>query len=763
MLTILGVVFFMRSSFVIGEGGIINAMLILLLAEGIILFTALSICAISTNMQIRGGGAYFMISRVLGPSYGGTIGLALYVAQSLTVVFALVGFTEAILTVFPAIGKEYFLPITLGVLFGVSALVYIGASWATKAQFLIMGVLFVSIAFIFIGGGSKFEASRFQANLHPPVVHTPKDKDIKKQAKELHKVDNLVDHIKREPQIAAKYELLRFVEELKHKDTFTFWPLFAIFFPAVTGILTGVNMSGDLKDPSKSIPRGTLLAVSVGFVIYFAQVIISGGAYERTEMITKPFEVLRNSAFLGAGFLVVFGMVSATLSSAIGDMMGAPRVLQAVARDRILAFLYPFSKGTDKTDEPRRALALTLGFQTLVVIGVAAFAGAESALDTVAIIVTMFYLWTYGMINVAAFIEKISRNPSFRPTFKYFHWSTALLGAIGCVVAAVMINFTGALIATTVVIIIQATLKRRMLASQFGNVMRGFFFERVRTNLIHLLQLPEDNRNWRPTIFVFIGNPKSWETLVTYAVWLDNARGIVRAGNVLIGDVTKMSDQRNKRIVEIEQFAQNMDVSIFPTVAVAPNVANGLTTLLQAESVRPIRSNLAVFGWGDSVRNFISRVRWAVPEDLSFIAIKATGLPEHTKIKRIDLWWNNNKSSSLSLLMAHLLRNNWEWHHSTLRVIVPAETEQKVNQLADEISQLTDSARLEVEIVPLVIAKIDKKTLHEQSSDADCIFINVDLPEDEPPEEWFDEMNQTIKDLPTTILVHSTITTDILA
>jgi len=605
ILTIFGVVLFVRSTFVIGEGGILSALIILILAETIIFFTALSICAISSNMRIRVGGAYFMISRVLGPNFGGTIGLALYVAQALSVVFAVVGFTESLLASFTSISSTLFLPIAMLTLCVLATVVYVGAQWATKAQFIIMTILFVAIGSIFLGAAGKFSVSRFKENFSAPSVHTPLDKDPKtkqKLAKDRKKIDKLVEDIRFESDLEAKYELIRFIRSLGNNNSYSFWVLFAIYFPAVTGILTGVNMSGDLKDPAKSIPRGTMIALGLGMAIYFLQIILCGGAFDRTEMIGRPFGILHSNAFLGLGFLVIAGMFSASLSSGIGDLMGSPRVLQAVARDRIMPSLYPFGKGSGAMDEPRRALIATLIMQTFVLVCVAGFGGAKSALDTIATIVAMLYLWTYGMINVAAFVEKVSHNPSFRPTFKYFHWSTALLGAIGCAVAAVKINFFAVLIATILMLIIHAILKRRLLESHFGNAIRGFFFERVRSNLIRLLHLPEDDRSWRPTIFVFIGNPETWEKLMTYAVWLDNSCGIVRAGHVMIGDVSVMSNDRRFRISQIEDF------TVFPMVSVAPSVPEGLSILLQSESVRPIRPNLAMFGWGPSVQRFISKV-----------------------------------------------------------------------------------------------------------------------------------------------------------
>ena len=219
ILTILGVIMFMRAGFVVGQAGILGAVLILLIAKGITLMTSFSIAAISSNMRTQGGGAYFMISRVLGPEFGGGIGAALFFAQALSIPFYLLGFTEALVATFPALaGHEQGVGILCAVI--LFAIAYLGAGWAIRAQYAILGLLGLSI-FVFLGGAAKlFTVDTFLANWEPAY--------------------SLIDSLRPE------------------EGSYTFWMVFAIYFPAVTGIMAGVNMSGDLKDPVRSIPRGTL-------------------------------------------------------------------------------------------------------------------------------------------------------------------------------------------------------------------------------------------------------------------------------------------------------------------------------------------------------------------------------------------------------------------------------------------------------------------------------------------------------------------------
>ena len=445
ILTILGAIMFLRANFVVGHAGVAGAVLILLLAKLITLLTSLSVSAVSTNMQVRGGGAYFMISRTLGPEFGGSIGAALFLAQALSVPFYLLAFTEALTSTFPASAPHALtiMLVTGAALFAVS---YIGASWAIRTQYVIMAVLVLAIA-AFLGGGLRlFSTETLQANMAP-----------------------------------------------SGDPAFPFWVVFAIYFPAVTGILAGINMSGDLADPARSIPKGTLLAVAAGFVIYLAGIVVAGGAYARAELIARPYSLLEDNALFGTGALVAAGVIAATLSSALGSYLGAPRILQALARDDILPGIRFLGRGARGTDEPRRGLVLT-GVITAGVL-VAANRAGEQALNSVAAVITMFFLYTYGMINLAAFVEGHGLNPSFRPRFRLFHWATALLGALGCFGVAMLIDAVAATTAVLAVALLYWYITRRQLAASFGDARRGYFYTQVRQNLARLSRMREDTRN----------------------------------------------------------------------------------------------------------------------------------------------------------------------------------------------------------------------------------------------------------------------------
>ncbi|MDX1661902.1 MAG: amino acid permease, partial [Gemmatimonadota bacterium] len=306
ILTILGVIMYLRFGWVVGNVGLYGALLIVTLSTAITFLTGLSISAIATDQRVRIGGAYYMISRSLGLEPGGAVGIPLYFAQGLSVALYTVGFAESVVNVFPGFDQRLVGVVTT---IGVAVLALISARAAIRAQYFIMAAIAISLLSLLFG--SPIEAT-----------------DI-------------------EPWGAA--------DRLSEP----FWTVFAVFFPAVTGIMAGVNMSGDLENPARSIPRGTMYAIGLGYVIYMSLPIILAGRAEATTLIEDPL-VMRRISFWGDAILL--GVWGATLSSAVGSILGAPRVLQALARDGVLPeWLRWLGKGSGEDDTPRAGTALTLG------------------------------------------------------------------------------------------------------------------------------------------------------------------------------------------------------------------------------------------------------------------------------------------------------------------------------------------------------------------------------------------------------------------
>ena len=724
ILTILGVVMFMRSGFVVGQAGLWGALAILSLSKVITTLTGLSISAVSTNTRVQGGGAYFLISRSLGPEFGASIGLALFFAQALSVPFYILGFVEAMTTTQPHL-EENFLMIGLVVACLIFALNYVGSSWALRAQYVILAVLVVSIVSFMIGGALIFDLSLLQTNLSP-------------------------GYDTGEPGAG-------------------FWGVFAVFFPAVTGIMAGVNMSGDLKEPERSIPRGTLYAIGVSAAVYAAQMAMMAATTSRGALIDKPYESLLGLALGGAGAVVAAGVYAATLSSAIGSLMGAPRILQALARDKVFPLLGPFAKGTEQGDEPRNGLWLTL-VMTVVVLVVAGDGGGGGALNAVASVLTMFFLFTYGMTNAAAFIEHLSRNPSFRPRFRYFHWITALLGGLGCFGVAFLINWVAALAALIVIGLIFAWISRRVLETSFGDARRGFVYERVRANLRRLARQPVHPKNWRPTTLVLSGNPASRLTLTSYARWFASGSGIVTLANVIEGDIHEQIARRRRTIQDLERYIEDNDLEAFTEVHVSPSFEEGLSAMLQSHSIGPLKPNMLMFGWPTDASRaawFGRHVRLASDLGMSQVVLFDRGLPEGgmERSRRIDVWWRGLGNGSLMAILALLLTGNWEWRRATIRLLHLVSPDEDRAELRAQLERLTNEGRLEAEI--LMLEQGDEPfidTLHAHSEGSDLVMLGFRPPEDdEAAIRLHGFYTEASRGLPTTLLVSSSGDADLLS
>ena len=387
VLTIFGVIMYLRFGWVLGNVGLAGTLLIVTIATSITFLTGLSISAMATNMKVGGGGAYYIIARSLGIEAGAAIGLPLFFARAIGVAFYIDGFTEALLSITnpfpfdPALSANI---ISTAALILLTGLAYFSADLALKVQFGIFAAITISLISFFMGNPSA------EALLVPPDAVIP-------------------------PKVG-------------------FWVVFAVFFPAVTGIEAGLGLSGDLKNPSKSLPIGTLLAIITGYLVYMIMPIFLNNKVPDSNLLLIDSNIMATTARWAP--LVILGVFAASLSSALGSLLGAPRTLQALAVDRVIPSFIGKGFGKDKAD-PRIATALSF------VVALAAVLLGD--LNLIAPILSMFFLLSYGLLNLSAGLEGLIASPSWRPRFKV-HYSVSLLGGALCFAAMLMINAGATLI-----------------------------------------------------------------------------------------------------------------------------------------------------------------------------------------------------------------------------------------------------------------------------------------------------------------------------
>ena len=724
-LTILGVVLFMSAGGVIGQAGVIHSILILMIAKSITLLTGASIAAISTNSEIKGGGAYFLISRSLGPESGGAIGLTLFLAQALSVPFYILGFTEALTLAIPAT-NPYFELIAYSTTAVLLVINLLGAGWAIKAQYFILSALALSII-VFLGGAlAQFNLQQFTNNL------TPEYSEMGGQM-------------------------------------MNFWSTFAIYFPAVTGIMTGVNMSGDLKSPSIAIPRGTFYAIFVGGLIYFLEIIICAGAQTRIQLKESFYSTLLDQSLFNFTLIVIIGVFAASISSALGSLMGAPRILQALARDDIFRSLTPFGKGVGQEDEPKRGLLLT----TTITVFVLWWAMAQrqqggEALNIVGSILTMFFLYAYGMTNIAAFAESFSRNPSFRPRFRWFHWSTALLGTLGCFMAALLIHWQIALLAVAIIMALFLYVKQRVLSTTYGDARRGFYYSRMRENLLKLSGQPNHPKNWRPNTLVLSGNPNNRQVLTQYALWLESRRGVATLVEIISGPFSTGMVQRQEAKDRLDTFINRHNFEAFSEVLVTEDFDQGALSLIQCHSLGPLKPNLLMLGWPSSKERatpIFNLIRVARTLMLSSVILIDRGLPsiDTSSMKRIDIWWRGRENGSLMLILTYLLCHNLEWSKHHVRVLRAIGPQEDSDEAEEALKSILYKSRIRGEAKVVKIDGDFKSTLKQESTDATVVFLGIRVDVNEfDPEETHDHFSSLLSGLPTVLLVHSSGEADLL-
>jgi amino acid transporter len=444
LLTILGVIMYLRQPWVVGNAGIIGAIGIVTLASAITLFTALSMSSIVTNIRIQAGGAFSIIAKSLGLEAGGAIGIPLYIAQAIAVAMYVFGFREGWLWIFPEHPALLIDIVTFGVIFGIAN---ISTDFAFKIQYVVLAIIGLSLVSIGMG-----------------FINHPINTNI---------------------QLFGDYK-----GSIENNFSGTnFWIVFAVFFPAVTGIMAGANMSGDLENPRQSIPIGTLIAIGLSYFVYIGVAIAIAFLATPKELL-ENYNVLIDKAFFAP--IVLAGLLGATFSSALSSLIGAPRILFALGQNNILFFNEKLAK-VDKKGEPKFALYLT---SILVLLSL-----FLRDLNAIAPLLTMFFLITYAMINVVVLIEQGLGQLSFRPTLRV-PILVPILGAVGCFFVMFIVNPTVAFISIGLIVamyIYLTTLKS--LETEDGDTRSGIFNSLAEWSAKVVGNLPEaSERGWQPNL-----------------------------------------------------------------------------------------------------------------------------------------------------------------------------------------------------------------------------------------------------------------------
>ncbi len=694
ILTILGVIMYLRFGWVVGNVGLLGALLIVTLSTAITFLTGLSISSIATDRVVGGGGAYYMISRSLGIETGGAVGIPLYFAQALSVALYTIGFAESLAIAFPELNQQY---VALAATIFVAGVAWVSANAAIKVQYFILAAIALSLLSFFFG-----------SSLEPTEI-----------------------------------EMWGAADRLSEP----FWQVFSVFFPAVTGIMAGVNMSGDLKNPTKAIPMGTLGAIGTGYVIYMVLPIVMATRADAETLLKTPL-IMKETALWGDAILL--GVWGATLSSALGSILGAPRILQALARDRVLPRWMRFlGRGSGENDEPRVGLAVTL-----VVVLAAVYMGE---LNLIAPVLTMFFLTTYLVLNLSAAIEAFLQSPSYRPQFRV-HWSLSFLGAIGCLGVMFLINPLATVVAAMVSISIYSWLQRRQLQVTWGDVRRGIWMTLLRIGLFQLEQhfRQEDPKNWRPHLLVLSGAPTKRWSLVELADCLIQKRGLITIATVLTNKAGGL--QKGQFEARIRDYLYKKGVQALVRVTTANETFTGAQQLVDTYGLGSIVPNTILLGDSESATHrdsYCQMITQFHHSNRNLVIFRENHNKGFGKRRRIDVWWGGSMQANggLMLLLAYLLRNDVRWREATIYLKLVVKQKSAVPPARNNLNQLLNELRIRA--IPKVIVSEDrsfKRILKENSKNADLIFLGMAAP-DENFVAYYEELQQRVTNLPSTVFV----------
>ena len=695
ILTIIGVVMYLRFGWMLGNVGLATSLVIVTAASSITFLTGLSISSLATNMRMKGGGAYYMLSRSFGLEAGAAIGIPLALSQAVSISFYVAGFAEALVeSGLPAVGSWDMRIVGLVTLAALAALAMVSANAALKTQFLIMGAIALSLVSFFAGGT-------------PPGLVSPDSAAV--------------------------------------PAPLDFWPVFAVFFPAVTGILSGLGMSGDLKEPSRSIPTGTIAAVLTGWVVYMAvplvlAVFISDPAILRTDTM-----ILQKCARWP--FLILLGVWAATLSSALGGLLCAPRVVQALAQDRLLpGFL---GRGYGVNRDPRLAAA--------VCFLIAALGLWFGDINALAPILTMFNLTTYGLLNLSAGLEELMGNPSWRPTFRVKPF-LSFAGFIGCFAVMFMISPGWTFSALVFEGVIYWLAKRRALRARWGDMRTGLLMYTVQLALRLLGRRSLDVRNWRPNLLVLSSVPLDRPHLLTLAKAVSGGRSLVTLATAIPAAADSVSramairDSMRRHLNKVRLEAQ---IRIYPT----GDLWHGLGELVRAYGFGPLTPNTVLLGvptrpddylpmggllhtLARCQRNVIlvSEGRVASAGRDSGSAESVSGGNLAAAGRRVDIWWRGQTANGAFMLaLACLVLRGDLWHGARLRLCNIAEPGVGMAESRRLLEEFLAKARVPAEVMLIEPngAKSFKETICDVSGDADLAFVGLREPgADEPAADY---------------------------
>ena len=694
ILTILGVIMYMRLGWVVGNAGLIGAIVIIVIAHVISVSTGLSVSSVATDKKIGAGGIYYILSRSMGIPIGGSIGIALFIGTAFSIALYLIGFAESFNAYlgFGTTINDFRITGTIA-LVSLTVLALISTSVALKTQFIILAAIIVSLLSIFLG-----------------------TKEFVPDSVPLFSTEN-----------AVPLEVV-----------------FAVFFPAVTGFTAGIAMSGDLEDPKRSIPRGTLYAIGVGLIVYLSLAIFMASTID-SETLKTDYNILMKIALFAPA--VVAGIWGATLSSALGGILGGPRILQAMSIDKVTPKLFRKGKGTN--NEPVNALFLAF------IIAEAGILIGE--LDIIARVVSMFYLTAYGFINISYFLESWA-NPDFQPTFKIKRW-IGLVGFLACFGVMFKLDMMAMIVALAVISAMYFGLQRKEVKLQSNDVWKSVWENVVNKGLKKIDSQVDENSNWNPNIILFSGKSDHQSYLLELCKTVSGRTGIVTNFKLIL-------DKENNKppLKKIDQVVRDdmfQDLGIFARQIKVDNIYSGITNIASTFGFSGVEPNTIMMGWPKGLENskeYSKMTQTLLHLDYNLLYLDFDRKSKFGNYNTVDLWWRetDSKNAEMMLNIARFIIASPKWNNTNIRVLFVNNNNVDITIIHSKISKLVEDLRVIVEI-KIINNAVEQKPFYniieEESKSTDLTLVGIPNYNIEKQAEFVLKTNNLFESIGSTLLV----------
>uniref|UniRef100_A0A3P9IXB9 Solute carrier family 12 member 7b n=1 Tax=Oryzias latipes TaxID=8090 RepID=A0A3P9IXB9_ORYLA len=782
---ILGVILFLRLTWIVGTAGILESLVIVGLCCSCTMLTAISMSAIATNGVVPAGGSYYMISRSLGPEFGGAVGLCFFLGTTFAGSMYILGTIEILLTyivpaaaIFKAEKKEDEAGALLNNMrvYGTCCLtlmavvVFVGVKYVNKLALVFLACVILSIIAIYAGviktifeppdfpvcmlGNRTLKNNDFDKCLKTDIIDNLTvttalwklfcdSPELNATCNEYFSNNNvtlmqgipgltsgvisenmwseygpqgmLVEN-RRVPSFGGSDPSQDIYMPYVVNDITSFFTLLVgIYFPSVTGIMAGSNRSGDLRDAQRSIPIGTILAITTTSIIYVSCVILFGACIEGVLLRDKFGDSVKGNLVIGtlswpSPWVIVIGSFFSCCGAGLQSLTGAPRLLQAIARDGIVPFLQVFGHGK-ANGEPTWALLLTAAICEIGIL--------IASLDSVAPILSMFFLMCYLFVNLACAVQTLLRTPNWRPRFKYYHWTLSFLGMSLCLALMFISSWYYAIIAMVIAGCIYKYIEYRGAEKEWGDGIRGLSLNAARYALIRLEEAPPHTKNWRPQMLVLLNLDSDQAVkhprLLSLTTQLKAGKGLTIVGYVLEGTYLTKETEAKKAEQNIKSSMSAERTKGFCHVVVSSNLRDGVSHLIQSAGLGGMKHNTVLMAWPgtwkqsndpQSWRNFIETIRETTAAHLALLVAKnVDSFPtnqERLGEGTIDVWWVVHDGGML-MLLPFLLRQHKVWRKCKMRIFTVAQMDDNSIQMKKDLQMFLYHLRLnaEVEVVEM--------------------------------------------------------------